>query len=557
MSRKTPSTPVPLLAAARQAHQAGRLGEAIALYQRALAVQPGRPEILHLLGVALAQQGEPEGAIALISQAIAADPGNANYRCDIAPALIQLGRGAEAEPHLREAIRLSPKLFHARNNLGILLLESGCPDEALEQFEAALAHKLDFHEAALGRVRVHIEQNHLDGVEADLRRLLVARPGWPDALHALGKVLYRLDRLKEAEEPLCLALSANPRHGEALGDLGLLLMETERLAEAETLLRLSLEQRPHDPDARVNLGLLLLSQERYAEGWPYYESRLDPHRRQKVLKDGLPGFPWPAWRGEPIAGKSLLAWVEQGNGDVIQFCRYLPVLKRLGAARVSLCCYAPLVGLLEGLEGVDAVYPLDGSPIAMPGHDYWAMLLSLPGLTGELPVELPYLRAEPQALPSGFKVGLAWRGSSNFDNDRFRSLPGLESLRALWDVPGITFVSLQKGSAEDEAEHPPADQPILPLGAKVEGFAAMASLIQALDLVICVDTAVAHLAGALGKPCWVMLPKRAQDWRWGRERGDSFWYPGVVRLYRQQAEGDWDGVVRRVAAELATLPIPR
>jgi len=127
----------------------------------------------------------------------------------------------------------------------------------------------------------------------------------------------------------------------------------------------------------------------------------------------------------------------------------------------------------------------------------------------------------------------------------------------LWNVPDLTFVSLQKGSAEDEAENPPSDQPLLPLGAKVEGFAAMASLIMGLDLVICVDTAVAHLAGALGKPCWLMLPKRGQDWRWGQGRDDSPWYPEVLRLYRQERDGDWAGVVARVAADLATLPIPK
>lgn len=551
MSRKTLSKHDSLLAAARQAHNAGRLDEASTLYRRLLAKTPRDPALLHLLGVAQAQSGALEAGADLLAKAVALAPGHAVYRCDIAPALMQLGRRDEAETHLRAAIAIDPKLFQARNNLGQLMMELHRPAEALEQFEEALRLRPDFPEAALGRARALVDTDQPQRAEEQCRSLLASRPNWPDALHYLGKALYRQDRLAEAEEPYCLALSANPQHAEALGDLGLLLQETGRLAEAETVLRLALQQRPNAAEVQVNLALLLLSQGRFQEGWPFYEARLDPSRRQKVLKDGLPAFPWPQWRGEPIAGKKVLVWVEQGNGDVIQFCRYLPLLKQMGAEAVTLCTYAPLAGLLQGLQGVDAVHPLDGTPVSMPAQDYWVMLLSLPLLTGQLPAQIPYLSAKPVDLPPGFKVGLAWRGSAKFDNDRFRSLPGLELLAPLWQVPEVTFVSLQKGSAEEEAANPPPGQPLLPLGAEVEGFAAMASLIQALDLVICVDTAVAHLAGALGKPCWLLLPKRGLDWRWGLESEDSVWYPGMLKLYRQQTDGDWAEVIERVAGDLA------
>jgi hypothetical protein len=198
----------------------------------------------------------------------------------------------------------------------------------------------------------------------------------------------------------------------------------------------------------------------------------------------------------------------------------------------------------------------------LPPHDYWTFPLSLPlhfNTTVEtIPAALPYLSAPPERLSrwqkclsmDGLKVGLVWKGSAAHINDANRSLPGLSTLAPLWSVPGVTFVSLQKGQGEDEAATPPTGQPVLHLGSDISDFADTAAIVSQLDLVICIDTAIAHLAGALNKPCWVLLPALGTDWRWLQERSDSPWYPDAMRLFRQTKSGDWTSTIDDVAREL-------
>jgi hypothetical protein len=238
-----------------------------------------------------------------------------------------------------------------------------------------------------------------------------------------------------------------------------------------------------------------------------------------------------------LAGKSLLVWQEQGLGDEIQFCRYLPLLKEQGAARITQICKAPLKSLMGTLEGVDTVMTCDETS-NVATHDYWIRLLSIPlycktDLAG-IPARIPYLHASPDRMAhwsgrlpqSGFRVGLVWKGSGKHPNESNRSLQGLAALAPLWSVPGVKFVSLQKGLGEDEGKNPPNEQPLVHLGSEIADFADVAAIVAQLDLVITIDTAVAHLAGALAKPCWVLLPASRTDWRWLHERQDSPWYPG-------------------------------
>ncbi|MBF0127213.1 MAG: pilus assembly protein PilF, partial [Magnetococcales bacterium] len=254
---------------------------------------------------------------------------------------------------------------------------------------------------------------------------------------------------------------------------------------------------------------------------------------------------------------------EQGFGDQLQFCRYVPRLKSLGVGRLTMVCAAPLAPLFRLLPGVDRVVTQETTPLDPP-HDFWVLPLSLPGLLGStqatLPATLPYLNAPLERLsrwasrdwPRGLRVGLLWKGNPAFSHDATRSLAGLETLAPLWEVPGVGFVSLQKGEGEEEANHPPPGQPLLPLGAEIEDFGDTAAIIHHLDLVICCDSAVAHLAGALGKPCWLLVSHNA-DWRWMRERADSPWYPGVLRLFRQSRPDDWTEVVERLREALECL----
>jgi hypothetical protein len=248
---------------------------------------------------------------------------------------------------------------------------------------------------------------------------------------------------------------------------------------------------------------------------------------------------------------------------MIQFCRYASLLKAQGAARIAVVCHPALKTLFATLSGVDEVFSLHDE-VPKSAWDFWTPPLSLPYYCGtridNIPANIPYLSADPvkvatwrARLPaSGLCVGLAWKGNPRFENDKDRSLPSLDVLAPLGAVAGVHFVSLQKGPGEEEARCPPAGLSVLALGERIEDFSDTAAIIANLDLVISVDTAIAHLAGALGKPCWVLLPDYQTDWRWLSGRGDSPWYPGM-RLFRQPVGGGWGTVVAAVAAALRSF----
>jgi hypothetical protein len=267
----------------------------------------------------------------------------------------------------------------------------------------------------------------------------------------------------------------------------------------------------------------------------------------------------PRWQGDALAGKAILVGPEAGHGDMIQFCRYCAHLKAAGAARVGVLCHPGLVRLFAGLHGVDAVFDLTQAP-PRKGWDVWVAPMSLPGLFGttvdQVPATLPYIDVDgaraalPPARPGQLKVGLAWKGNPRFENDAERSLPSLATLAPLAQVDGARFFSLQKGEGEGETVD---GMNLVDLALAIADFADTAALIKDLDLVITVDTAVAHLAGALGKRCWVLLPAYLTDWRWLTEREDTPWYPGVMRLFRQRAGEGWTPVIAEAARALAAF----
>ncbi len=363
--------------------------------------------------------------------------------------------------------------------------------------------------------------------------------------------------MDEAEAAYREALRLLPGYADALNNLAALYQVTNRREEAEAMLRQALQATPQPVAARMNLASLLLASGRLEEGWPLYEARLEPNFSEP--RQAAPTLPFPRWNGEPLAGKSLVVWTEQGFGDSIQMARYGAVLKARGARRVTFVCLPSLKALLKTAAGFNDVIT-DGAKF--PDHDYWVFALSLPLHLGtrldNIPDSLPYLHAGPARvahwqprLPArGFKVGLVWKGAKDHRNDLNRSLPSLATLAPLWDIPGLSFVSLQKRQGEEEALSPPPGQPLVALGQEMKDFADGAAIVSQLDLVICVDTAIAHLAGALGKPVWVLLPAWGTDWRWLQQREDSPWYPGVMRLFRQQTPGDWSGTIAEVAQAL-------
>ncbi|MBN3818032.1 tetratricopeptide repeat protein [Paraburkholderia sp. Se-20369] len=398
-------------------------------------------------------------------------------------------------------------------------------------------------------------------------------PDFVRAYCCLGDLLYHAEHLAEAEICFRQVLELDPVHVGAQVNLSVILTRANRLTEAEAATRRVLEIDPGNAVGEFNLALLLLKLGDYARGWPLYEARYADspcwshaigHQIVQVR------VPVARWQGESLEGKSLIVHCEQGFGDALQFARYFPLLKAQGVARLTIACEPPLKRLFRGIKCVDEVI-VPGSPVEFFGYDYWCMSMSLPFRFGTtldtIPASLPYVGIPEncrrrwkqrlrQRLPSGQpRVGLVWAGSPRPTDavlnatDRRRSIH-LGALLPILQIPGITFVSLQKGDDARSQLHalPPELRPV-DLMNEVEDFVDTGAIIQNLDLVVTVDTSVAHLTGALNIPVWI-LSRYDGCWRWLLDRDDSPWYPGVVRLFRQERIGDWDAVVARIAAEL-------
>jgi tetratricopeptide (TPR) repeat protein len=360
----------------------------------------------------------------------------------------------------------------------------------------------------------------------------------------LANLLRQAGHFDDAEAHYRSALESMPDSAEVHGNLAGTLEYTRQYEQAEIEYRRALELRPDFVEARFNLGLFLLAAGRYEEGWPYYEARSQVFREHGTL-------PFPQWNGEDLQGKTLLLLPEQGYGDTIQFVRYTRLLKARGVSKLSVICKPELAPLLRTVEGIDAVVT---TPEGLHAHDYWDSLMSLPRRFGttltSIPATIPYIgvfanRLEmwKTRLPSdGLRVGLVWKGNPEHHNDTERSLRHFSDLLPLWSVNGVRFISLQVGNAEAEADECTEHQPALCFGREIRDFADTAAIIAQLNLVICVDTAIAHLAGALGIACWVMLPQSGTDWRWHREGVQSPWYPNDMYLFRPREAG-WPGLI--------------
>lgn len=565
--------------------------EAEASYRAALALRPDYIEAHYNRGIVLHDLRRLHEAEAAFREALPGLPAHAEAHNNLGNVLMELGRLAEADAAYRQALTIRPQYPEALNNLGGVLKALFRLPEAELACRLALAIRPDYAEAHLNLGAVLADLGRLPEAEAAYREAIAHRPGYaeahynlgialakrerlfeaesayraairlrPDIVHAynnLGGVLRRLDRLPEAVEAFSQALAVCPDLAEAHYNLGAALAQLMRLPEAESAYRRALALRADYGDARFGLAVLLLGMGRFEEGWQRYECRYEQpgfihHKTRSMLS-------CPQWQGGPLAGQSLLVWQEDGLGDMIQFSRYFALLKAQGAAHIAFACVPSLHRLMACVDGVDAVLDHDTAFARVSTYDCWTSLLSAPlhlRTTVDTIPRAVRLAADPalleqwrpalDALPPGRKIGLVWKGNANHHNDANRSLPSLAPLAPLWSVPGVSFVSLQKGQGEDEARQPPAGQPLLDLGSAVTDFADTAAIVAQLDLVICVDTSTAHLAASLGKPCWVMLPEKDIDWRWMHERSDSPWYPHTLRLFRRAPGEDWSMPVERV-----------
>lgn len=491
-------------------HRAGRFAEAEALFRQVLAAVPPHAGILHSLGTIALETGRHGEAVHLISQAIALSPSKAVYHSNLGEAYRRLERLDEAIASYQWALEFDPALAETRAFLGAAFIGAGRLDEAIASCAQAVAQK----------------------------------PNLTEAHNNLGIAFARQGRRDEAMAAFRRAAALAPHEAEVQANLGLALFSTGQWEEALACDRKAIQLRPDHADAHLNLGILLLLLGRYAEGWREYEWR----GRVASPQNPPRGFTAPQWDGAPAPGATILVHSDQGFGDLLQFLRYVPLVRaRSGAARVLLECQPELRPLLAQGDRFDAELVGKNSDLTFDLH---VPILSLPlalCVFEPLTMNGSYLHADSarravwrERLQPGFRVGVVWAGNPRHRDDRCRSI-SLDQLAPLFRIENVRFYSLQIGGN-------PGPAPLIDLTEHIADFADTAAFMSELDLIISVDTAAAHLAGALGRSVWTLLPF-VPDWRWGLGREDTPWYP-TMRLFRQATAGDWECVMHRVAEEL-------
>jgi tetratricopeptide (TPR) repeat protein len=566
--------------------QRGRPAEALKLIGNALAVNATAAPAHSNYGLVLAALGRTEEALASYQQAIVLDPNYAEALHNCGNALATLGRYDAALASFDQAIVLRPNYPAALINRAQVLQRLGRLQEALNGFDRAFALASPNADALVARGNIHYERRSFAAALLDYDSALALRPDAAQIHNNRGNTLRELARHEEAMESFDLAIALKPDYGECYNNRGNAQLERNQPAEALADYERALAIKPDYVDALVNRGsalrhlnrcddalasldraialdpelaeahwnraLTCLTYGDFEAGWRGYEWRWRRNPHEMAPRD----FTQPQWRGEDLQGKTILLHAEQGFGDTIQFIRYLPMVLAKGG-RVVLEIPDDLRPLIGQPDGVVAMARRGD---ALPPFDVHCPLMSLPLAFGTtlatIPAHVPYLRPPVEHIESWRKrlppsemprVGLVWSGKPSYKNDHNRSI-ALAMLKPLLSRPDSQFVSLQKEyRARDHAalnEHPG----LLRLDAKLADFADTAAVVELLDLVVTVDTAVAHLAGAMDKPVWILLPV-ISDWRWLVDREDSPWYPGA-RLFRQRQIGDWDSAIVRLSDEL-------
>jgi tetratricopeptide (TPR) repeat protein len=535
-----------------QEHRAGRLAEAEKACRRILAVKGDHADALRLLGVIATQTGHLDAGIELIRKAIGINPKAADYYIDLGNGLRNKGEIDEAIAAFERAVGIDPSDAVGHSNLGVVLGMSKQLDRAVREFNEAIRLKPDYAEAYNNLGNALREKREWDGAIDACRRALRINPDFAAASVNLGSALRGKGELDEAIAAYRQANRLMPDFAEGLSNLGNALKEKGRLEESIAAYRQAIRLKPDLVVAHCNLAHTLLLLGDFEQGWPEYDWRLKMGSWQSPLFQGR------RWSGEELEGKTLLLWGEQGYGDVIQFVRYAAMAAHR-AGKIVVWCQRELVDVLRSNPDLGDVVPSDAG---VPAHDFQCPLMSLPRVFNTrletIPASTFYLSSDPVLVESWekrlgssqgrLKVGLAWAGNPRFQDDRTRSLT-LERLAPLGAVRGVTFYSLQKGAAGEQAKNPPAGMELVDLGPELKDFADTAAVMSLMDLIITTDTSVPHLAGALGRPAWVML-QFVPDFRWLLERDDSPWYP-TMRLFRQKSPGDWNGAIGRVAEALA------
>jgi tetratricopeptide (TPR) repeat protein len=563
-----------------------RFAEAVDLLRKAVKLAPKHAPAHNLLGSALKEIGRNEEALASFNRAISHQPDLMEAYVNRAELLMGLNRWAEAVETYNRALAVRPNFFQGWCNRGVALERMGRFEEAIASYERALALRADLTAAHANRGNALAALGRHQAAVDSFDRALATKPDFPEVHLNRGNSLSQLGRGEEALASYDRALSSRPDMAEAQFERGIALRDQNRCEEAiacfdraidlnrsdavrglfhlhraETLnelgrfrdglldLQRCLELASGNDQVLYGASMIELLHGRWLEAWPRYERRV-------ALKVGMPHDfsppAWPQWHGEPLHDELLVLRGEQGLGDHIQFAMLGSYLAKLGY-RIALWTEPILEGLLEAVVGVERVVS-NIAVLERSGPVRWTSMMSVPGLLGlspgTIPQVSPYLSVDPRRAAlwkerigtHGLKIGLVWAGNQENVKGRKRSIP-IERLAPLLSVPTTRWFSLQVGQRAGDVAVLPAGT-ITDLSPLLTDFCHTAAAISALDLVISIDTAVAHLAGALAKPIWIMLPF-LPDWRWLLDRDDTAWYP-TARLFRQAAPGDWKSVCARV-----------
>ncbi len=526
-----------------EAHRSGKTAQAEQSYREALEQSPPDSDAFYLLGMLLHETGRSNEGAELICSGLRRHPNVALYHNGLGCILSALGRKDEALRNFLRSVELDPLFTDAQINLSLALVRCA-PTQGSEMPSPGL---VTFGQPSLESQR---EAEWALRTKTALQHALTLRPNHPGLLTNLGNIALAEGNLSAAVDFQQRAAGVDSGNTGIHINLAMALMQLGRVSKAISVMQNAIKIAPDQPAPHYHLAHALLLTGRYGEGWREYEWRLR-----------LPDFPHegtdseiPPWVGQPLRGRRLLVYCEQGYGDAIQFVRFIPALVARGA-QVVLSCPPPLTKLLATVSP-DITIIIKGQAI---GADYQVHLMSLPLLLGApIPNKYPYLYTDPHLLASwrqqvtgpGLKIGLVWAGRPSHPNDKNRSL-ALSRFAALAKRQEVRLFSLQTGERAADLASTAWSAQITDLASGLTDFSETAAAIMALDLVLCVDTAVAHLAGALGRPTWVLLPF-APDWRWLHDGETCPWYP-TMRLFRQPKPGDWDEPLEAILNEIDRL----
>ena len=554
-SNNSSHSPNQLLQEAMAQHQAGLLQEAEIIYREILAENPNNPDALHLLGLLAYQVGNNTVAIEYIEKAIGINPSVPDYYNNCGEAYRASANNELSIKCYKQALEINPDFAEAYNNMGNAFKDMGQNEEAIVYYQKALVIKPDFFQGHYNLGTALQIVGKLEEATNHYQNAISIKPDYAEAHNNLGVALHEIGQHEQAINHYQNAISIKPDYAEAHNNIGITLQEIGRHEEATTHYQEAISLNPDYAEAHFNLSCLYLLLGDFKNGWEEYEWRL----KLKNNIEHTRSFAQPKWSGLPLNGKSILLHAEQGLGDTIQFIRYVPLVAEAGG-KVIVECDSKLSHLFSNYGDITRFV---GRSDDLPEFDFHASLLSLPSIfkttLDTIPSATNYIHINDDLVKSwggklstlkNNKVGICWQGSVDNRKDQSRSIP-LKCFSNLFDIPEISFISLQKGYGQEQIKEGEYTDTIADFSSEMdthEKFIDTSAIIESLNLVIGVDTATIHLAGAMGKPVWVLLPY-SPDWRWMLNTKNTPWYP-TMRLFRQQEPGNWETVIDEVRIEL-------